>query len=70
MVSSHPRNLPGPSVLWFLTCCVPELEAYTKANEELHKLREAAEGREAATEDKLHLERQARQGTVRESYMC
>ena len=29
------------------------------ANDELHKLREAAEAGEAATEEKLHLERQA-----------
>jgi len=38
------------------------------ANEELHKLREAAEAREAATEEKLRLERQTRQGMIRKSY--
>ncbi|XP_039818491.1 uncharacterized protein LOC120680996 [Panicum virgatum] len=37
-----------------------ELEACTKANEELQKLREVAEAREAATEEKLRLEQQAR----------
>ncbi|XP_039811745.1 MAP7 domain-containing protein 2-like [Panicum virgatum] len=37
-----------------------ELEACTKANEELQKLREAAEAREASTEEKLRLEREAR----------
>ena len=39
-----------------LACC-SELEACTKANEELHKLREAVEAREASTEEKLRLER-------------
>ena len=56
-------------MLWFLICCVVELEAYTKANEELHKLREAAEDREGVMEDKLRLERQTRQGMVREQFM-
>jgi hypothetical protein len=45
-----------------------ELEACTKANEELQKLREVAEPREAATEEKLRLEREARRGTTRRSY--
>ena len=39
-----------------LTCCCLELEACTKANEELQKLREVAKAREAATEEKLRLE--------------
>ena len=39
-----------------LTCFCFELEACTKANEELQKLREVAEAREAATEEKLRLE--------------
>ena len=43
-----------------LTCFCLELEACTKANEELQKLREVAEAREAATEEKLRLEREAR----------
>ena len=43
-----------------LTCFCLELEACTKANEELQKLREVAEVREAATEEKLRLEQQAR----------
>ena len=37
-----------------------ELEACTKANEELRKLQEVAEAREADTEEKLRLEQQAR----------
>ena len=44
------------SLTWF---CL-ELEACTKANEELQKLREVTEAREAATEEKLRLEQQAR----------
>ena len=44
------------------------MEACTKANEELQKLREVAEAREAATEEKLRLEREARQGMTRRSY--
>ena len=51
-----------------LTCFCLELEACTKANEELQKLREVAEAREAATEEKLRLERQARRSTTRRSY--
>ena len=51
-----------------LTCFYIELEACTKANEELQKLREVAEAREAATEEKLRLEREARQGMTRRSY--
>ena len=43
-----------------LTCFCLELEACTKANEELQKLREVAEAREAATEEKLRLERETR----------
>ena len=39
-----------------LTCCCLELEACTKPNEELQKLREVDEAREAATEEKLRLE--------------
>jgi hypothetical protein len=39
-----------------LTCFCLELEACTKANEELQKLWDAAEAREAATEEKLRLE--------------
>ena len=38
------------------------------ANEELQKLREVAEAREATTEEKLRLEREARQGMTRRSY--
>ena len=53
-----------------LTCFWLELEACTKANEELQKLREVAEAREAATEEKLRLEREARQGMTRRSYVC
>ena len=53
-----------------LTCCCLELEACTKANEELQKLREVAEAREAATEEKLHLEQQARRGMILKSYSC
>ena len=57
----------------FVRCLVSdllclELEACTKANEELQKLREVAEAREAATEEKLRLEREAWQGTTRGSY--
>ena len=48
--------------------CSSELEACTKANEELHKLREAAEAREATTEEKLRLEHQVRQGMIRKSH--
>ena len=51
-----------------LTCCCLELEACTKANEELQKLREVAEAREAAIEEKLRLEQQARCGIIRKSY--
>ena len=51
-----------------LTCFCLELEACTKANEELQKLREVAEAREAATKEKLRLEREARQGMTRRSY--
>ena len=51
-----------------LTCFCLELEACTKANEELQKLREVAEAREATTEEKLCLERQARRGTIPRSY--
>ena len=51
-----------------LTCFCLELEACTKANEELQKLREVAKAREAATEEKLRLEREARQGIIRRSY--
>ena len=47
-----------------------ELEACTKANEELQKLREVAEAREAATEEKLRLEQQAQRGTIQKSYGC
>ena len=43
-----------------LTFFCLELEACTKANEELQKLREVAEAREAATEEKLRLERETR----------
>jgi hypothetical protein len=35
-----------------------ELEVAVKANEELHRLREGAEGREANTEGKLWMEKQ------------
>ena len=44
------------------------LEAWTKANEELQKLREVAEAREAATEEKLRLEQQAHRGMIQKSY--
>ena len=44
------------------------MEASTKADEELQKLREVAEAREAATEEKLRLEREARRGITRRSY--
>ena len=61
--------LPSPfCTVLSLTCCCLELEACTKANEELQKLREVAEAREAATEEKLCLEQQARQGMIRKSY--
>ena len=43
-----------------------DLAACEKANKELQKAWEAAEAREDATEGKLHLERQAREGMVRE----
>jgi hypothetical protein len=39
-----------------------ELEVAMKANEELHQLREGAEGREANTEGKLRMEKQHREG--------
>ena len=45
-----------------------ELEACTKAHVELQKLREVAEAREATTEEKLHLEQQARRGMILKSY--
>ena len=49
--------LPSPfRTVLSLTCFCLELEACTKANEELQKLREVAEAREAATKEKLHLE--------------
>ena len=51
-----------------LTCFCLELEACTKAKEELQKLREVAEAREATTEEKLHLEQQARRGMILKSY--
>ena len=59
-------------VLFALLClllafCL-ELEACTKANEELQKLREVAKAWEAATEEKLRLEQQARRGMIRKSY--
>ena len=44
-----------------------DLAAYEKANTELQKAREAAEAREDATEGKLCLERQAREGMILES---
>ena len=53
-------------MLWCLTYRVVELEGCTKANEVLHELREAVESREAATEDKLRLERLAREDMVLE----
>ena len=37
------------------------------ANDELHKLWEAAKAQEAAIEEKLHLERQDRRGMIRKS---
>ena len=43
-----------------------DLTACEKANAELQKAREAAEAREGATEGKLRLERQAREGMVLE----
>ena len=45
-----------------------ELTACEKANNELQKAREAAEAREDATEGKLRLERQAREGMCRIAY--
>ena len=51
------RRLPGSfRTVLSLTCFCLELEACTKANEELQKLRDVAEAREAATEEKLRLE--------------
>ena len=44
----------------------PDLAACEKASAELQKAREAAEAREDATEGKLRLERQAREGMVLE----
>ena len=41
-----------------------DLAACTKANDDLQEGREAAEAREGATEVKLRLERQAREGMV------
>ena len=43
-----------------------DLTACEKANTGLQKTREAAEAREDATEGKLHLERQAREGIALE----
>ena len=43
-----------------LTCFCLELETCTKANKEKQKLREVAEAQEAATEENLRLEQQAR----------
>ena len=51
-----------------LTCFCLELEACTMANEEMQKLWDVAEAREAATEEKLHLEQQARRGMILKSY--
>ena len=51
-----------------LTCFCLELGACTKANEELQKLWDVAEAREAATEEKLRLELQARRRMIRKSY--
>ena len=45
-----------------------DLAACEKANTELQKAREAAEAREDATEGKLRLERQAREGMCRIAY--
>ena len=45
-----------------------DLTACEKANTELQKAREAAEAREDATEGKLRLERQAREGMCRIAY--
>ena len=42
-----------------------DLAACEKANTNLQKGRDAAEGRKGATEGKLRLERQAREGMVR-----
>ena len=62
-------RLPGSfHAILSLTCFCLELQACTKANEELQKLRDVAEAREAATEEKLRLEQQARRGTIRKSY--
>ena len=44
-----------------------DLEACTKANEELHSLREAAKQREALMAGKLKLEQEARRGMIRRS---
>ena len=44
-----------------------DLAACEKANTELQKAREAVEARESATEGKLRLERQAREGMILES---
>jgi len=61
------------SAEFFVRCLVSDLLLFraggcTKANEELQKLREVAEAREAATEEKPRLEREARQGMTRRSY--
>ena len=53
----EPCLLSSLRIVLSLTCFCLELEACTKANEELQKLREVAEAREAATEEKLRLER-------------
>ena len=46
--------LPSPfRTVLSLTCFCLELEACTKANEKLQKLREVAKVREATSEDKL-----------------
>ena len=57
----------------FSHCFVSDLLLFragdcTKANEELQKLRDVAEAREAATEEKLRLELQARRRMIRKSY--
>ena len=55
------RCLPSSlRIVLSLTCFCLELEVCTMANEELQKLREVAKAREAATEEKLRLEQQAR----------
>ena len=51
-----------------LSCFCLQLENCTKAIKELQKLWEVAEAREAATEEKLHLEQQARRGMILKSY--